>query len=63
MRTKEQYIQGLTKMKRNIYFNGNLIDRTDELQKACLNTIGATYDEAAKPENQGLIDRRLSSHG
>ena len=34
MRTKEQYIQGLTKMKRNVYFNGNLIDRTDELQKA-----------------------------
>jgi len=55
MRTKEQYIQGLAKMKRNIYFNGNLIDRTDDLQKECLNTIGATYDEAAKPENQDLL--------
>ena len=55
MGTKEQYIQGLAKMKRNIYFNGNLIDRTDELQTPCLSTIGTTYDEAAKPENQALL--------
>ena len=63
MRTKEQYIQGLAKMKRNIYFNGNLIDRTDEIQMACLDTIGTTFDEAAKPENQDLVDGHLSSHG
>jgi len=54
MRTKKQYIQGLTKMKRNVYFNGALIDRTDELQMDCINTIGTTFDEAAKPENQDL---------
>ena len=54
MRTKEQYIQGLSKMKRNIYFDGQRIDRTDELQQDCFNTIGTTYDEAAKPENQEL---------
>jgi aromatic ring hydroxylase len=54
MRTREQYIQGLSKMKRNLYFDGQLIDRTDELQMDCLNTIGTTYDEAAKPENQDL---------
>ena len=54
MRTKEQYIQGLSKMKRNIYFDGRLIDRTDELQQDCFDTIGTTYDEAAKPENQDL---------
>ena len=30
MRTKEEYIKGLGKMRRNIYFNGDLIDRTDE---------------------------------
>lgn len=41
-------------MKRNIYFDGKLIDRTDELQAECLDTIGTTYDEAAKPENQDL---------
>ena len=55
MRTKEQYIQGLSKMKRNLYFDGALIDRTDEVQMDCLNTIGTTYDEAAKPENQSLL--------
>ncbi|MHB8771604.1 MAG: 4-hydroxyphenylacetate 3-hydroxylase family protein [Syntrophales bacterium] len=54
MRTKEQYIAGLSKMKRNLYFDGQPLDRTDELQMDCLNTIGTTYDEAAKPENQEL---------
>jgi len=55
MRTKEQYFQGLAKMKRNLYFDGQRIDRTDELQMDCLNTIGTTYEEAAKPENQKLL--------
>jgi aromatic ring hydroxylase len=55
MRTKQDYIKGLSKMKRNIYYDGQLIDRTDELQMDCLNTIGTTYDEAAKPENQDLM--------
>jgi 4-hydroxybutyryl-CoA dehydratase / vinylacetyl-CoA-Delta-isomerase len=55
MRTKEQYFQGLSKMKRNLYFDGQLIDRTDEKQMDCLNTIGTTYDEAAKSENQDLL--------
>jgi aromatic ring hydroxylase len=54
MRTKEQYIQGLSKMKRNIYFDGELIDRTDERQMDCINTIGTTLDEAARPESQDL---------
>jgi 4-hydroxybutyryl-CoA dehydratase / vinylacetyl-CoA-Delta-isomerase len=54
MRTKQDYINGLSKMKRNVYFNGERIDRTSELQMACLNTIGTTYEEALKPENQEL---------
>ena len=54
MRTKEQYIQGLGKMRRNLYFDGELIDRTDERQMDCLNTIGTTFDEAARPESQDL---------
>ena len=54
MRTKEQYIQGLSKMRRNLYFDGELIDRIDERQMDCLNTIGTTFDEATKPENQEL---------
>jgi aromatic ring hydroxylase len=55
MRTKQDYINGLSKMKRNLYYDGQLIDRTDELQMDCLNTIGLTYDEAEKPENQDLM--------
>ena len=55
MRTKQDYIDGLSKMKRNIYFDGELIDRTDELQMECINNIGTTYDEAEKPENQELM--------
>jgi len=55
MRTKQDYINGLSKMKRNLYFDGQMIDRTDELQMRCLNTIGTTYDEAEKPENQDLM--------
>jgi aromatic ring hydroxylase len=54
MRTREEYIKGLSKMKRNIYFDGQAIDRTDELQMDCINTIGTTYDEALKPGNQEL---------
>ena len=51
MRNKQDHIDGLSGMKRCIYFDGRLIDRTDELQKHCLNTIGLTFDEAQKPEN------------
>ncbi|MDD4091573.1 MAG: 4-hydroxyphenylacetate 3-hydroxylase N-terminal domain-containing protein [Smithellaceae bacterium] len=55
MRSKQDYITGLSKMKRNLYYDGQLIDRTDELQMRCLNTIGTTYDEAERPENQDLM--------
>lgn len=54
MRTKEQYIEGLRKMRRNIYLDGNKIDRDDELQMDCINTIGLTFDCAAKPEYEDL---------
>ena len=55
LRTKEQYIEALGKMKRNIYFNGEKISRDDERQMDCINTIGLTYDEAQKPENADLL--------
>ena len=55
MRTKEQYIQALGKMRRNVYMNGQKIDRTDEAQAPTIDTVGVTYEEAAKPENAGLL--------
>jgi aromatic ring hydroxylase len=55
MKTKQDFINRLAKMKRNVYYDGQLIDRTDELQMDCIDTIGTTYDEAAKPENADLM--------
>ena len=55
MRTKEQYIEGLRKMGHNIYVNGEKINRADEVQMDTINTIGTTFDEAAKPENADLL--------
>jgi aromatic ring hydroxylase len=44
MRTKEQYINDLGKMKNNIYYDGEKIDRLDERQMRCIDTIGTTFD-------------------
>ncbi|MDX9816282.1 MAG: 4-hydroxyphenylacetate 3-hydroxylase N-terminal domain-containing protein [Smithellaceae bacterium] len=52
---KTRLYKWIVQTKRNIYFDGQLIDRTDELQMRCLNTIGTTYDEAARPENRELM--------
>ncbi|MHA2181122.1 MAG: 4-hydroxyphenylacetate 3-hydroxylase N-terminal domain-containing protein, partial [Promethearchaeota archaeon] len=55
MRTKEQYMKDLGKMKNNIYFNGELIDRLDERQQPCLDTIGTTFDVVDDPDYSDLI--------
>ncbi|MHA1191758.1 MAG: 4-hydroxyphenylacetate 3-hydroxylase family protein [Promethearchaeota archaeon] len=44
MRTKEEYMNDLGKMKSNLYYNGEKIDRLDERQMACIDTIGTTFD-------------------
>lgn len=54
MRTKQQYIEGLRKMRPNIYMDGEKIDRDDEVQMATINTIGLTFDYAADPKVQDL---------
>jgi len=55
MRIKQNFIDGLFKMKRKICFDGRLIDRTDNLQTNCLNMIGCTCDEAKKPAKAQLV--------
>jgi len=55
LRTKQQYIDGLKKMRRNIYYDGHLIDRTDELLMPAINTIGYTFDAAQDPKFQDLV--------
>ena len=39
LRTKEQYIEGLGRMKRNLYVNGEKVSRTDELMQPCLDVM------------------------
>ncbi len=55
MRTKQDFINALSKMKRNVYYDGERIDRTDAVQQHCIDTIGTTYEEAQKPENEWLL--------
>ena len=55
MRTKQQFIEGLSKKRRNVYYDGRLIDRTDELQMDCINTIGTTFDLAEDPKYKDLL--------
>jgi len=54
MRTKKEYLDGLSKMKRNLYSNGEKIDRLDERQQKCLNVIGVTFDAALDEETKDL---------
>ncbi len=54
MKTKEEYLERLRKMKRNLYSNGEKIDRLDERQQPCLNVIGLTFDAAWDEETKDL---------
>ncbi len=54
MRTKEQYMDGLRKMRRNLYYNGSKIDRLDESQREALGIMGLTFDAATDPELKDL---------
>lgn len=54
LRTREQYVERLRGMRRNIYVNGEKIDRDDELQQPALNVMGTTFDAARDPELREL---------
>lgn len=54
MRTRAQYIEGLSKLNRNLYFNGGMIDRLDPLQEGALNVMGLTFDAAWDPASKEL---------
>jgi aromatic ring hydroxylase len=55
MRTKEEYMRDLSKMKKNIFYDGERIDRLDERQIPCLNTMGTNFDVVEDPEFADLI--------
>jgi aromatic ring hydroxylase len=54
MITKEEYISRLKRMRKNLYHNGEIIERDDELHEPSLNVMGTTYDAAADPETEAL---------
>jgi len=60
VRTKEQFMKDLGRMKPNLYYDGRELDRLDDLQMDCLNTIGITYDVFDDPEYKELI--QVKSH-
>src|SRR5271157_4974616 len=53
--TRKKFTERLSKMRRNVYYDGQLIDRTDEVQMNTINTIGSTYDFAQDPKLQDLM--------
>lgn len=54
MRTRKQYIEKLSKMKRNLYSNGEKVDRLDERQESTINVMGFTFDAAWDPDSKDL---------
>jgi aromatic ring hydroxylase len=55
LRTKEEFIKDLSRMKKNIYYDGEKIDRLDERQMPTINTIGMTFDLAKHPDYKDLM--------
>ncbi|MBF7082709.1 aromatic ring hydroxylase [Desulfallas sp. Bu1-1] len=54
MRTRAQYIERLGKMNRNLYCNGEKIDRLDERHEGAINVMGLTFDAAWDPASRDL---------
>ena len=55
MRTRQEWINGLRKMRRNVYLQGAKVARDDELMERAVDTIGVTFDLAAKDEYAHLM--------
>ncbi|MEW5913551.1 MAG: 4-hydroxyphenylacetate 3-hydroxylase N-terminal domain-containing protein [Thermodesulfobacteriota bacterium] len=55
MRTKQQWLEGLHQMRRNVYLHGGKVDRDDESMIGPLNIIGATFDLAHMPEHAEVM--------
>ncbi|MCP5112056.1 MAG: aromatic ring hydroxylase, partial [bacterium] len=55
MRTSEEYKEGLRKMRRNIYVNGEKIPRDHDMQMPAINVMCHTFDFAQDPEHADLM--------
>lgn len=55
LRTKQQYLEKLKGMRKNVYIGGKLLERDDELLQGGQNVIGVTMDAAFDPELKNLV--------
>lgn len=55
MKTSQEYLRHLRSMKRNVYIDGEQVNRDDPRLMGGINVISLTYDLAAKPETAGLL--------
>ena len=55
MRTSEEYVEKLYKMKKNIYIDGELVARDDPRLSKSINVMRKTFDLVADPKFKGLI--------
>jgi len=63
MRTKEQYIEGLMKMKKNLYYKGEVVGRDHDEFRESINTIGVTFNAAQNPETKDLCTAKSHING
>jgi len=54
IKTREEYLERLKKMRKNVYIDGKLVDRTDARLKPGQNIIGVTYDCANDPNFEDI---------
>lgn len=54
MRTKDQYIEGLAKLRSNLYYRGEKVGRDHQDLEPAANVIGRTFDMAHDPETADL---------
>jgi aromatic ring hydroxylase len=55
LKTKEQFFERISKMKRNLYVDGERVSRVDEMMQPTLDILGNTFTQALKPENEDLM--------
>lgn len=60
MRSKEQRLEGLQKMQRNLYTGGEKMTRDEVLFTPACNVMGTTFEYALKPEYKDLMT--VTSH-
>lgn len=63
MRTKQQFIENLKTMRPNLYFQGELIDRTHEILEQTINVLGETFEAARESETADLCTAKSHVSG